>query len=191
MPFFHLSRFCFPVLFLLTLPALQWLTTPMDEKIITIARYDQAALAHVGRVCLEAADIPAMVANDNQPGLLFFHAVVGHSVELQVFERDAQEALAILLEDVQPEKTGETRVFDGDASIVTSVPTRPACDAPVFRRNFGRWICPLFLGASLLIFVLFAIVTGASHPLGLLLVRLLNRRHGASSCVVYGPIIRY
>jgi hypothetical protein len=161
----------------------------MDERIITIARYDQAALAHVGRACLTAADIPAMVANDNQPGLLFFHAVVGHSVELQVFARDAQEALAILNEDVQPEKTGENRVFDDDASIVTGVPTRPVCDCPVSRRNFGRWIWPLYFGASRLVLVAFAIAIGPVF--GLLLVRLLNRRSVASHYVVYGQVIRY
>jgi hypothetical protein len=141
------------------------------EPIVTIARYDQAAPAHIDRARLEAGGIPAIVANENQPGLLPFHAVVGGSVELQVFQRDVAAALETLNVDLSAE-TQRDPDADPDAPTPARETACPSCGSSRvdFVRRRGLWLLvPL---VATLVFV--SITVAFCSLLGLLLVIGLN-----------------
>jgi hypothetical protein len=151
-----------------------------DNAIITIARYDQAAPAHIHRARLEAAGIPAMVANENAPGLLIFHAIVGGSVELQVFERDAESALEVLRADIPagPAETSPRIVADGGH------PVCPSCGSGnvVSRNRNGLW----FLLPLAAVGALFSVAVAFCSAVALLLLigvqRSCDRRMRCREC---------
>jgi hypothetical protein len=145
-----------------------------DQSIVTIARYDQAAYAHMARARLEAAGIPAMVAGDNQPGLLLFHAVIGRSVEVQVFERDADAALEILQSEAAPADAasvvGELEP-DAAAPEDPAAPVCPQCGSTrlTLQPRRGPWLTGLLLATLPVCMILVGLIAVPALVLLLLL----------------------
>lgn len=78
-----------------------------NDRILTVARYDNSADAHVARNLLVEAGIEAMVANENQH-VVVLNMMLGQYVDLQVFESDLPEARELLGLEPASESAAET-----------------------------------------------------------------------------------
>ncbi len=98
----------------------------MDDKIVTLTTYYDAMEAEIIRGRLEANGIDCFIADGFIIGAnpLYNQAVGG--IKIKIFERDMEECLAILAEDVEVDpdveetacpNCGSTNVFYGPAPI--------------------------------------------------------------------------
>lgn len=87
----------------------------MDQVLITLARYSDPATAGLARSRLEAAGIPAFLADEATMGLAWHWNPAVGGIRLQIAPEHAEEA-RLLLDD--PGKAVETwRDFPGDAPV--------------------------------------------------------------------------
>jgi Putative prokaryotic signal transducing protein len=68
------------------------------RRLVTVAIYDLPPLAHIARDALEAAGIKATVADDQMVGMDWLLSTAVGGVKVQVWEEDAERALAVLEE---------------------------------------------------------------------------------------------
>lgn len=83
--------------------------TPGDERLVTVASFENLGELAVAKSLLEASEIDCFVRNEHthRIGGPFSSAIGVHAAELQVRQRDAEDALAILnsrIQGVDPEK---------------------------------------------------------------------------------------
>ena len=77
----------------------------MDDKLVTVAEYDDSVLADMAKLLLEENGIEAVITGENV-GNVLSGIPVAIDLELQVFERDAKRAAEIL--EAAEEKQAES-----------------------------------------------------------------------------------
>ena len=169
----------------------------LNDRIVTISRYDQGVRAHIDRCRLEAFGIPAMVAGENQPGLFVFHAVVGKSVELQVFERDAERALEMLREGDEGEgladESSPREEDDGEATAGDGAPGEgevvcPSCGGGELRKVGMGWV---WTTAWVLLMLYASAIMVALGALALVVIIYLHYRTRRMRCEGCGRVFDY
>lgn len=68
----------------------------MTESLVTVATFPTAMEANLAKGCLEAAGIPAFLADEQMVGMNWHMAILLGGVKLQVGPDDAEEAVEIL-----------------------------------------------------------------------------------------------
>lgn len=69
---------------------------PSNDRLVTVARYDRRGEAQLAKTQLEAADIPCMLANEDQSGLSTMFDGTQGGVHVKVPAPRAEEAQAVL-----------------------------------------------------------------------------------------------
>jgi hypothetical protein len=70
----------------------------MDEKLVVVAQYDNAEVAHLDRIALEEAGIHAVLENENLAGAGLYYAAMQCEVKLLVRQSDLEQARRVLQE---------------------------------------------------------------------------------------------
>ena len=86
---------------------------PMDEKLVTIAQFDDYIEADMARQTLEDFGIKAVVTGDNASNIYGSISAVERPA-LQVLESKAEEARQILEEQNEKTEDGEEMTEDGN-----------------------------------------------------------------------------
>ena len=68
----------------------------MVRELVTVARFDIPATAHIARNALEAAGIKAVVQDEQLVAMDYLLSLAVGGIKLQVWEEDAERALSVL-----------------------------------------------------------------------------------------------
>ena len=112
------------------------------EKQVTVATFDETAMAYIARSKLEASGIPCYLANEHLVGMVCYYANAVHGIDLKVHESDAALARELLTEELSPgDITPEIRELapDLDTALFEPETVCPRCGSGDVRRiSFGR-----------------------------------------------------
>jgi hypothetical protein len=70
----------------------------MDEKLVVVAQYESAEIAHLDRAALGAAGVEAVIENENLAAAGLYYPLAACGVKLLVRQSDLEQARRILQE---------------------------------------------------------------------------------------------
>ncbi|MFA9460831.1 DUF4870 domain-containing protein [Thiohalorhabdus methylotrophus] len=110
---------------------------------ITIATFDNQALAHIAKGRLEAEGIPARLADDHLVQTDWLYGAALGGIKIQVPEAHAARARSILAED----HSGELDLDREEPEPVVESPGQGTSSAPIRRVDVAKWAALVHLAA--------------------------------------------